>query len=509
MPSLSGPESGSSDSQGEKRARKNSTEVALHAMIEGHSLSKSRDELVRSSSLDWTDRPKEEETVSFFQKYFANAQKLEEGHQDVNDKDVPWYIKYRRLISFSIPITIVYLCYFPYMIATNKWDLFTGETGAYGSPRYLVSITMIFGSMVAGATSEGGAAVAFPVLTLTMGTLPAVARDFSYLIQSVGMTSAAFSLWFMRVKLEWKSIIYCTIGGVGGLILGLEEVAPKLTPPYSKMYFVSIWFAFAVSLYWVNHFYGGLVFDGIPHWEKGVLWNKVLVEDTGYPQLPKVEMTLNWKACALIGAGFLGGIFTSMSGSGLDICSFAVLCLLFRVNERVATPTSVMLMAINTLIAALYREFGMQEVSAEAYNLWLVCIPIVVIGAPLGAILSSHFHRTVFAILIYIVDAVQFIGALVIIQPWLNIANGGKTDTPGDLCGSSAGILIAGAVWFTVLAFLGQLILSEENDLEEVGNKSTIDKLLAGGPDVAAGDTNLKVAAAADGSADCTMNTAV
>ena len=33
---------------------------------------------------------------------------------------------------------------------------------------WYMSVTMIFGSMVAGATSEGGASIAFPVMTLAM-----------------------------------------------------------------------------------------------------------------------------------------------------------------------------------------------------------------------------------------------------------------------------------------------------------------------------------------------------
>ena len=37
--------------------------------------------------------------------------------------------------------------------------------------------------MLAGATSEGGAAIAFPVMTLAFGIMPAVARDFSFMIQ--------------------------------------------------------------------------------------------------------------------------------------------------------------------------------------------------------------------------------------------------------------------------------------------------------------------------------------
>ena len=61
---------------------------------------------------------------------------------------------------------------------------------------------MVFGSMVAGATSEGGAAVAFPVMTLVFGIAPPVARDFSFMIQSVGMTCASFTILFMG-KCHW------------------------------------------------------------------------------------------------------------------------------------------------------------------------------------------------------------------------------------------------------------------------------------------------------------------
>ena len=35
-------------------------------------------------------------------------------------------------------------------------------------------------------TSEGGGAVAFPVMTLALSITPAVARDFSLMIQSCG-----------------------------------------------------------------------------------------------------------------------------------------------------------------------------------------------------------------------------------------------------------------------------------------------------------------------------------
>ncbi|PJA76108.1 hypothetical protein CO151_03910 [bacterium CG_4_9_14_3_um_filter_65_15] len=71
----------------------------------------------------------------------------------------------------------------------------------------MMTLTMVVGSFIAGATSEGGGAVAFPVLTLVFGVAPAVARDFALLIQAVGMTAAsvamiqpqAWSFWYVCV----------------------------------------------------------------------------------------------------------------------------------------------------------------------------------------------------------------------------------------------------------------------------------------------------------------------
>jgi uncharacterized membrane protein YfcA len=47
---------------------------------------------------------------------------------------------------------------------------------------YELPLTMILGATVAGMTSEGGGAVAFPVMTLLLKIDPIVARDFSLMI---------------------------------------------------------------------------------------------------------------------------------------------------------------------------------------------------------------------------------------------------------------------------------------------------------------------------------------
>ena len=54
-------------------------------------------------------------------------------------------------------------------------------------------------------------------------------------------------------------------------------------------------------------------------------------------------------------------------------------------------------------------------VEPDAWGYLIVCVPIVVIFAPLGSIISSHFHRQVLAFLIYILDTVALVTAFIVI----------------------------------------------------------------------------------------------
>lgn len=40
-----------------------------------------------------------------------------------------------------------------------------------------------------------------------------------------------------------------------------------------------------------------------------------------------------------------------------------------------------------------FRYFWMEDISEQAWNYWLVCIPIVPIGAPLGSICATMVTR--------------------------------------------------------------------------------------------------------------------
>ena len=64
---------------------------------------------------------------------------------------------------------------------------------------YIMSITTIFGSLVAGSTPVGGGAVAFPVMVLFIKLSAEDGRDFSLMIQSVAGFRRAFHLFFFNL----------------------------------------------------------------------------------------------------------------------------------------------------------------------------------------------------------------------------------------------------------------------------------------------------------------------
>jgi uncharacterized membrane protein YfcA len=421
----------------------------------------------------------------------------------------PWskfMIDHRKALAIGIPLVIVQVFWWLYMILFGNFeDVFCSKIGDHNEPRYYIAIAMIFGSMVAGSTSEGGAAIAFPVLTLVMGVTPSVARDFSFMIQSVGMSCAAFTILFMNIKLEYYSIFYCSIGGTIGVIIGLEFVAPLLSPAFTKMIFVSVWFAFACLLLHHNVLFHSdkKVYHQIPYWRQGELFrcnvscrrrapekdsrsnslrlsDQVNInhdpEDVWFLR-EKANVVCNWKAAVLVVGGFIGGVFTSLGGSGLDICSFSMLTLLFGVSERIATPTSIILMAGNTLVAFLWVGAS-GSINSACWGMWMACIPVVVIGAPLGSILSSHWHRLVIALLVVAIDTAQLIGALLIVQPWSDK----DTGKPVVLSLESLGLFLLGCVAFTILARHGdhlaevysklpdEIRLDQEHKFAEVGS---------------------------------------
>lgn len=285
-----------------------------------------------------------------------------------------------------------------------------------------------------GLTSVGGGAIAFPVLTLLLKVSPNRARDFSLMIQSIGMTSATFTILFMRVPVERKAILLSTCGGLVGLISSLEFIEYRMTPAMKKMIFSSFWFSFSFALFLLNRYRKRQTFQTI------VFFNW-------------------WKGIVLIVTGFIGGVFTSFVGSGLDICSLSVLTLFFRLSEKTATPTAVILMACNSVFGIFWRQVIQNTVSWEAWQYVAVCAPVVALGAPLGSYVGSHCHRIVLACIINVTVTVILISAFALVP--LNTL----------LIIVSVAVIVLGAMVFAVLTYLGHKLLQKiQRQSEQIKN---------------------------------------
>ncbi|WP_089728565.1 sulfite exporter TauE/SafE family protein [Candidatus Thiosymbion oneisti] len=252
-----------------------------------------------------------------------------------------------------------------------------------------MALVMAAGSFVAGSTSMGGGAVAFPVMTLAFDISPSVARDFSLMIQSVGMMAASAAIVMMWVTVEKKALLWAGIGGLPGLLFGYEVLSPLLAAAVVKTLFASVVFSFGLMLWWTNRYANRFRVTTIRRFGSVV-------------------------GLELFAAGLAGGIISGILGSGIDIAVFSVLVLRFGICEKVATPTSVILMGTNALAGMLWGGAS-GTLAAEAWDYWWVCVPVVAFGAPFGAWCMSRWRRVHIVRFICVLILVQYVGTLLIL----------------------------------------------------------------------------------------------
>ncbi len=289
---------------------------------------------------------------------------------------------FNKSFAFSLSIaTLVWLTWFTY----------GGQMEAIHNliEHWQVALTMTFGSFIAGATSEGGGAFAFPVFTKVLHIPPKDAKIFSLAIQSIGMTAASLVIIFMKIKLEWRVIRWASLGGLPGIIIGTVWLAELLPPAIIRMTFTVMVSSFAVALFILNH---------------------------GFRLCNQALPVCCWKEKSILFfTGFIGGLISGLVGNGIDIITFSVIVMLFRISEKIATPTSVLLMAINAIIGFSIHLFFIGDFSPEIQANWLAAIPIVVLGAPTGAIFCSFLDRHLIAWILISIISIELISSLWII----------------------------------------------------------------------------------------------
>lgn len=256
---------------------------------------------------------------------------------------------------------------------------------------YPVPLTMIVGSFIAGFTCEGGGAVSFPVFTKLLHIPTDVARDFAFASQGVGMAFASMSIFLRKTPIEKNVIIHSIIGGLVGMVFGMLCVVPIVGNTAVKLTFTVLTVAFAFALVLKN-----FVFD--------------------FKEVPQIENFTNKDRVILLTTGFIGGIFSALTGSGIDFVTFSFITLYYKIDEKVATPTSVVIMAFYAGITALFKMFVTHDYNPQAFLLWKMAVPVVAIGAPIGAIVCSKVTRMfVVKILLFFIGT-EFMSTVLIVK---------------------------------------------------------------------------------------------
>lgn len=233
-----------------------------------------------------------------------------------------------------------------------------------------ISVTMIFGSFSGGATSEGGGGIAFPVLTKVLHISATQARLFTYAIQTVGMGTASLTIFFLRVPIERRFLGLAAPAALVGVVLGAITIAPLVKATEVRVFFSVLMTSVAVA---------------------------IIIQE-----IRKVDgrhLRLSWfgtrEKAIVVATGLTGGLLSGVIGIGVNMVAFIVLVMLFRISEKVATPTTVILMALVSVTGFLTHIFIIGDFTGVAPRYWLSAVPVVVVGAPFGALICSKMSRRV------------------------------------------------------------------------------------------------------------------
>ncbi len=325
--------------------------------------------------------------------------------------------------SVSIVITIVWLVF---VTGREHWDRVLDN--------WIASVTMVFGSFVAGATPQGGGAVAFPVFTKGLEIPSEVARTFSLCIQTVGMGAAALAILIRRRRVELRALAVAgpaaTVGfAVGYFVLSDRNApfAPSILPgAYVKVSFTLLTAAMAYVTYLAYRVHLLAVRPTV----------------TSY----STRFTITLALC-----GLFGGVASSQVGSGADVFLYLGLVVLAGLSPRVGVATSVVLMAmISTLGLLVSGVFdghlaiafdsigdvtsvggdavasrpdgptfatgaGLEASRFDLFGLWIAAVPIVAWGAPLGAWVTSRITDRRLVIAVMALAAIEVVTTMIFV----------------------------------------------------------------------------------------------
>lgn len=259
----------------------------------------------------------------------------------------------------------------------------------------IVAGVMALGSFVAGATCLGGGAVAFPALTKVMEIDPFTAKSFALAIQSIGMSSASLFILFAVKNLPWRFIALYLKGSILGLLTALLWLDQLIGSDDIRIIFTLFCLGFLIVFILAN--------------EHDVFIRNHINTHTYKSQ------------SIIILFGIVGGLASGLMGSGADLLAFCALAIYFRLSIRIATQVSVLMMTVNSLAGVAVQFLWLDNIPPLTAQLWYAAAPIVIIGAPIGALVCKYISQKLLFIFVIILVVIEVVTTL-----WLIPVEGSK-----------------------------------------------------------------------------------
>ena len=264
--------------------------------------------------------------------------------------------------------------------------VFVQGRGEMVKEHWPIALAMAVGSYAAGSTPMGGGTVGFPILVLLFDQPAQLGRDFSFAVQSIGMTSASIFILARRQPLAWAMLKGAAIGSLLGTPLGILFVAPLIPALWIKLLFAVIWGSF------------------------GLLHLRRIGEIASHEGMTDFDERWDFRVGLAVGV-LAGAMVVSVTGVGIDMVLYTVLVLLCRADLKIAIPTSVLIMAF-TSVVGMATKFAFTGVQPGVFDNWIAAAPIVALGAPLGAFMVDLIGRKPTLFFVAVLCVIQLVWAL-------------------------------------------------------------------------------------------------
>jgi uncharacterized membrane protein YfcA len=192
-----------------------------------------------------------------------------------------------------------------------------------------------------------------------------MARDFAMMIQSIGMTSASIFILSHpnTIRNEYKPLLWFIPVALVGTAVGFLTL--QQIPVYIiQAMFLSLSATFVIAYYVSEH--------------RGI---RETVELEGKFDQLYLGLVL-----------FVGGLISSLFGTGADVVVYVLLITHFNMTVKKATRMSIVLQAAISIFGYSWRAFVDRGLTNYQINTWLCAFPVALFMAPFGVYILSRLH---------------------------------------------------------------------------------------------------------------------